>query len=43
MKGTKSMLSPKNLERLGFTQYRRAGGGYYEKTAGRGPRVIKGD
>jgi putative FmdB family regulatory protein len=43
MKGTKSMLSPKNLDRLGFTQYKRAGDGHYEKTAGGGPRVIKGD
>ena len=43
MKGAKSMLSPKNLDRLGFTQYKRAGGGYYEKTAGGGPRVIGGD
>jgi hypothetical protein len=32
-----------NLEKHGFTQYRKAGGGYYEKTAGEGPRVIKRD
>ena len=43
MKGVKSTLSPKNLDRLGFTQYQRAGDGYYEKTSGGGPRVIKGD
>jgi len=41
--GQKSLLSPKNLEKHGFTQYRRAGGGYYEKTCGKGPAVIKGD
>lgn len=37
----KADLSPKNLERLGFTQYRRSGGGRYEKTCGEGPSVIK--
>jgi putative FmdB family regulatory protein len=36
-------LSPKNLAGQGFTQYTRAGDGHYEKTAGPGPRVIKGD
>jgi putative FmdB family regulatory protein len=41
MKGTKSMLSPENLGKKGFTQYQRAGDGYYEKTCGKGPRVIK--
>lgn len=34
-------LSPKNLERHGFTQYRKAGDGYYEKTCGPGPDLIK--
>jgi putative FmdB family regulatory protein len=29
-----------NLERHGFTQYRRAGKGVYEKTAGKGPGLI---
>jgi len=33
-------LSTKNLERMGFTQYRRSGGGRYEKTCGDGPSVI---
>jgi len=42
-KSVKDKLSPKNLERQGFTQYKRAGDGHYEKTAGDGPRVIKGD
>ena len=36
----KADLSPNNLERLGFTQYRRAKGGRYEKTCGQGPSVI---
>ncbi|VTR97872.1 FmdB family zinc ribbon protein [Tuwongella immobilis] len=36
----KANLSDKNLERLGFTKYKRAGGGNYEKTAGSGPDVI---
>lgn len=43
MRGTQGMFQPKNLERLGFTQYRRAGGGYYEKVCGRGPRTIRGE
>ena len=43
MKGTKTMLSPKNLEKHGFTQYKKAGGGYYEKTCGDGPRFINRD
>ncbi len=34
-------LSPKNLERHGFTQYRKAGDGYYEKTCGPGPELIR--
>ena len=39
---TTDLLSPKNLESKGFTQYKKAGGGYYEKTAGKeGPDVIK--
>ncbi len=39
----RSSMSPSNLERLGFTQYKKAGDGKYEKTAGRGPNVISGD
>jgi len=38
-----SSLDPANLERHGFTQYRRAEHGVYEKTAGKGPDVIKDD
>ena len=37
---SKADLSTKNLERLGFTQYKKAGGGKYEKTAGQGPDMI---
>jgi putative FmdB family regulatory protein len=36
-------LREDNLERHGFTQYRKAGKGVYEKTAGKGPEVIKKD
>jgi len=32
-----------NLGRLGFAQYKKAGDGKYEKTAGGGPDVIAGD
>ncbi len=35
-------LSPERLGRLGFTQYKKAGDGHYEKTAGSGPDVISG-
>jgi predicted nucleic acid-binding Zn ribbon protein len=40
---TKSSLSNKNLDRLGFTKYERAGDGNYEKKAGGGPDVISAD
>jgi len=36
-------MSNKNLDRLGFTKYERAGGGFYEKKAGKGPKVISAD
>ena len=39
----RSSLSPASLERMGFTQYKKAGGGVYEKTAGDGPDVISKD
>ncbi len=32
-----------HIEKHGFTQYKRAGGGVYEKTAGKGPAFISGD
>lgn len=41
---SKSVLSNKNLERLGFTKYERKGKGYMERTAGKeGPRSISAD
>jgi putative FmdB family regulatory protein len=36
-------LDRANIEKHGFTQYRRAGQGVYEKTAGKGPEVITDD
>jgi putative FmdB family regulatory protein len=35
------MLSNKNLAAKGFTKYVKAGDGVYEKTAGKGPNLIK--
>ena len=32
-----------HIEKHGFTQYKRAGKGVYEKTAGKGPSFISGD
>jgi hypothetical protein len=40
---TKKMLDNKNLDRLGFTKYERAGDGRFEKKAGKGPNVISSD
>jgi hypothetical protein len=41
---SKSMLSNKNLERLGFTKYERKGKGYMERTAGKeGPSSLSAD
>lgn len=40
---TKNKLSDKNLERLGFTKYQRAGDGTFEKRAGSGPGTISAD
>ncbi len=37
---TKQNLKPSNLEKKGFTQYRKVEKGVYEKTAGKGPRYI---
>jgi putative FmdB family regulatory protein len=36
-------LSESNLEKHGFTQYRKREKGVYEKTTGRGPKVIRDD
>ena len=40
---SKNKLSDKNLDRLGFTKYQRAGDGTYEKRAGKGPNTISAD
>ena len=42
-KAEANRISNKNLDRLGFTKYERAGGGFYEKKAGQGPNVISAD
>ena len=39
----RDLLSNKNLDRLGFTKYERAGDGKFEKKAGGGPNVISAD
>jgi putative FmdB family regulatory protein len=36
-------LDENNIAKHGFTQYRKAGKGVYEKTAGKGPDFISGD
>lgn len=41
--GQGQRLDEGHLGKHGFTQYRRAGGGVYEKTAGKGPAYISGD
>ncbi len=43
IKSTRDVLSTKNLARHGFTQYKKAGGGHYEKTTGDGPPLISRD
>lgn len=43
IKSERDMLSPKNLADHGFTQYKKSGDGFYEKTAGDGPQVISAD
>ncbi len=43
VRSEKEMLSPKNLASHGFTQYKKSGDGFYEKTAGEGPQVISAD
>lgn len=39
----KTKMSNKNLDRMGFTKYEKAGDGFYEKKAGKGPDVISRD
>lgn len=41
--GEAHKLNPSNVEKAGFTQYRKIGKGVYEKTAGKGPGVISAD
>jgi putative FmdB family regulatory protein len=41
--GSGPALDSANIEKHGFTQYKRAGKGVYEKTAGKGPNVITDD
>jgi putative FmdB family regulatory protein len=41
--GNSHLTSEGHAAKHGFTQYRRAGGGVYEKTAGKGPKYISGD
>src|SRR5262245_25234948 len=42
-RAAKNTLSDKNLDRLGFTKYQRAGDGTFEKRAGSGPNTISAD
>jgi len=42
-KMSQSVKDDKKLDQLGFTKYVKAGGGYYEKRAGKGPDVISAD
>lgn len=41
--GKAHQLRESNIEKAGFTQYKKIGKGVYEKTAGKGPGIIKGD
>jgi putative FmdB family regulatory protein len=41
--GGSHVLKEEHFSKRGFTQYKRAGNGVYEKTAGRGPKFINGD
>jgi putative FmdB family regulatory protein len=41
--GQAHKLKESTIEKAGFTQYRKAGKGVYEKTAGKGPGVISAD
>ena len=38
--GSGPSLDAANIEKHGFTQYKKSSKGVYEKTAGKGPRVI---
>ena len=41
--GKAHLTTDKKAEQTGFTKYKRAGKGVYEKTAGKGPKYISGD
>ncbi len=41
--GGSHVLKEDHFSKRGFTQYRKAGNGVYEKTAGKGPKFISGD
>ncbi|AKS42069.1 FmdB family zinc ribbon protein [Wenzhouxiangella marina] len=41
--GQSHRLKESNIEKAGFTQYKKIGKGVYEKTAGKGPGVISAD
>ena len=41
--GQAHKLKESTIEKAGFTQYKKAGDGVYEKTAGKGPGVISAD
>jgi putative FmdB family regulatory protein len=41
--GKAHLTTDKNAQEKGFTKYKRAGKGVYEKTAGKGPKYISGD
>ena len=40
--GGSHLLKEDHFSKHGFTQYKKAGGGVYEKTAGDGPKYISG-
>jgi len=41
--GKAHLTTDKTAEQKGFTKYKRAGKGVYEKTAGKGPKYISGN
>ena len=41
--GNAHVLKESHFSKHGFTQYKKAGGGVYEKTAGDGPKFISGN
>ena len=42
-KPRENLLTPSNLAGKGFTQYKNAGGGHFEKSAGKGPDVLSSE